>query len=601
MVIAVNVTEWSLLQFEELVEIVEAAHNGIVTVNKEGKVVLLNKAVERILSVKRKEILGLSISEVFPQSGLPDVLRTGQSEYAKIVKVGNVTIVSNRSPIIRDGQIVGAVGVFQDVSELYTLRRELQKEKDLNTELDAIIESSFDGIGVIDADGTLLRVNKAYCQISGLTLEDTGVGLNIRELEERRHVNPAVGLMVFQEKKPVTIKQKIKTGKEVLITGNPVFDEGGNVFKVICNIRDMTELNNLKAQADDYKNFKERYCTELQELRARQLAHDHIVAQSLEMQKVLELAQRVALVDSNVLITGDTGVGKEIIAKVIHKTSPRTDGPFTKINCGAIPENLLESELFGYMDGAFTGARKGGKVGIFEYCNQGSVLLDEIGEMPLGLQVKLLRVIQEQEIFRIGDTSPRKIDVRIIASSNKDLKKMVDLQQFRADLFYRLNVVSIEVPPLRERLEDIIPLAIYFLEKFNGRYQKSRRLDPETYNVLESYSWPGNVRELENLIERLVVVLQEDVVPAIEVVNLLKIEDTTASEKLLLRVNDLLPLEEAREMVEKKLLFRALQECGSTRKMARALGVTHPTILNKLHKYGINSGRKVRDRLASKE
>ena len=587
-----TVKEWPLLQQDELAEIVNAAHNGIITVNKEGNIVLLNKAVERILSVKRDEILGMPISQVFPNSGLPDVLRTGKSEFAKIVKVDNVTVVSNRSPIIRNGSVVGAVGVFQDVSELYTLRQELQKVKDLNTELEAIIESSFDGIGVIDADGTLLRVNKAYRQISGLTREDSGVGRNIRELEKKRHVYPAVGLMVFEEKKAVTIKQKIKTGKEVLITGNPVFDENGNVFKVICNIRDMTELSNLKAQAEDYKSFKERYCSELQELRAKQLAHDHIVAQSPGMNRVLELAQRVALVDSNVLITGETGVGKEIIAKIIHKTSPRTDGPFVKINCGAIPENLLESELFGYVDGAFTGARKGGKVGIFEYCNKGSVLLDEIGEMSVGLQVKLLRVIQEQEIFRIGDAKPRKIDVRIIASSNRDLKELVDEQLFRADLFYRLNVVSIIVPPLRERREDIMPLAIYFLEKFNSRYQKNRRLDPEAYRIMESYSWPGNVRELENLMERLVVVVMEDIVPGFEIINMLEKEDISTDEKLLLRVNELLPLQEAREMLEKKLLRRALQQCGSTRKTARALGVTHPTILNKMHKYGLRPTEK---------
>lgn len=584
-----TVKEWSLLQHDELADIVNAAHNGIITVNKEGKIVLVNKAVERILSIKREDILGQPITEVFSNSGLPDVLRSGESESAKIVKIGNVTVISNRSPIIRDGKVVGAVGVFQDVSELYTLRRELQKVKDLNAELEAIIESSYDGIGVIDADGTLLRVNKAYRQISGLSEDESGVGLNIQELENKRQVYPAVGLMVFEEKKAVTIKQKIKTGKEVLITGNPVFDEKGNVVKVICNIRDMTELNNLKAQAEDYKNLKERYSSELQELRARQLVHDHIVAQSPGMVKVLELAQRVALVDSNVLISGETGAGKEIIAKIIHKTSPRKDGPFVKINCGAIPENLLESELFGYVDGAFTGARKGGKVGIFEYCNKGSVLLDEIGEMSLGLQVKLLRVIQEQEIFRVGEAQPRKIDVRIIASSNKDLKDLVDTKQFRADLFYRLNVVSIRVPPLRERREDIMPLAIYFLEKFNSRYQKNLRLEPEAYRILESYSWPGNVRELENLVERLVVVVAEDVVTGSDVVEMLEKDESANGEKILLRVNELVPLQEAKESLEKKLLDRALQECGSTRKMAKALGVTHPTILNKMHKYGINN------------
>ncbi|MDA8211353.1 MAG: sigma 54-interacting transcriptional regulator [Clostridia bacterium] len=464
------------------------------------------------------------------------------------------------------------------------LAAQLQKATMLNRELEAIIESSFDGIGIIAGDGTLLRVNSSYERITGLSREENGVGRNVYDLEKEGIVSNAVGLLVLQQRKPVTIKQRIKTGKEILITGSPVFDENGNIFRIVCNIRDMTELNNLKAQVEKSMNMNARYASELEKLRALQLSHDEVIVRSQRMKMVLEMAKRVARVNSNILITGESGVGKEIIAKIIHKGSERSGGPFMQINCGAIPETLLESELFGYEQGAFTGARTGGKPGIFELCNHGTLLLDEIGEMPLGVQVKLLRVLQSQEIFRIGGSKPNKVDVRIVAATNKNLEEMVKEKAFRADLFYRLNVVPITVPPLRERLEDIVPLAIHFLETFNTRYTTNKRFEPEVFRALEGYSWPGNVRELENLIERVVVTCEEQVIGVSDLPDFLHI---TPEEKVSVRVNEMLTLDEATELLERDLITRAMQLYGSTRKAAKALGVTHPTVIRKAQKYGL--------------
>ncbi|MDA8235307.1 MAG: sigma 54-interacting transcriptional regulator [Clostridia bacterium] len=469
------------------------------------------------------------------------------------------------------------------------LQGKLQKAYFLNKEFEAIIESSFDGIGILSADGTLLKVNSSYRRITGLLAQDCGVGRKVAELEQEGHVSQAVGVLVLKYRQPVTIRQKIKTGKEVLITGSPVFDEEGEVFRIVCNIRDLSELNNLRDLVEKSRNINDLYARELKELRALQLAHEDIIFRSQGMKLVLEMARKVAKVQSNVLITGESGVGKEIIAKIIHKLSVACAGPFMQINCGAIPENLLESELFGYEDGAFTGARTGGKPGVFELCNGGSLLLDEIGEMPLHLQVKLLRAIQNKEILRVGGSKPHIVDVRIIAATNKNLEQMVEEKTFRADLFYRLNVVPIKVPPLRDRVEDIVPLILHFLEKFNMRYGSNKRMEPEVYQTLEQYSWSGNVRELENLVERLVVITDEQLIKHTDLPAILH---NPKENDLEVKVNRIVNMQTAQEELEKELIAKSLRTFSSIRQAANALGVSHPTIIRKMQKYGLNGQNK---------
>lgn len=468
---------------------------------------------------------------------------------------------------------------------------QLLKAHQLNRDLEAIIQSSYDGIGIIDRDGTLLAVNNSYLRIAGLSEEESGVGRKVQDLEKEGHVSKAVGVMVLEKKQSVTIKQKIKTGKEVLITGSPVFDDQGEIVRIVANIRDMTELNMLKEEVEKSKDLSARYYNELKELRAYRCASENIVANSQAMKKVVETAVRVAGVDVTVLITGESGVGKEVIAKEIHKASRQKNGPFITINCGAIPENLLESELFGYEKGAFTGANREGKIGIFQAAHNGTLLLDEIGEMPLGLQVKLLRAIQEREVLPVGSTKQVKVNVRILALTNRNLKNMVREGTFREDLYYRLNVVPLYIPPLREHREDVITLAMTFIKKFNEKYNFNKRLHADVIKAFEQHNWPGNVRELETTIERLLVTTDDDEIKMYHLSEAFQVgvsgSEGLTSDKLHISIESLLPLKEAIELLERRLLTRAMTQCRSSRQAALALGVDHSTIVRKAQKYEI--------------
>jgi PAS domain S-box-containing protein len=372
--------------------LLQSSTNAIVVVDKNGYITGFNYVAEKIVGIKSEEAIGRWIGEVILETGLPDVIKSGQHQFNQRMMINSTVVITNRSPIIQNGEIVGALGTFQDISELESVSRELKSTQELKTELDAIIESSYDGIYVTDGRGKTLRVNSAYERITGVKAQEV-IGEYMDDLVRRGYYSDSATLHVLKKRAPVTIMQKIKSGVEVIVTGNPIFNEKGEIIRVVTNVRDITELNFLKEQLEKTKMLSERYHSELEHLRTQQLQHEDIIVRSPEMQKVLELTTRVAAVNSTVLITGESGVGKEIIAKMLHTLSPRKDGPLIKINCGAIPENLLESELFGYVDGAFTGARKNGKPGMIELADKGTLFLDEIGEMPLSLQVKLLRVI----------------------------------------------------------------------------------------------------------------------------------------------------------------------------------------------------------------
>lgn len=311
---------------------------------------------------------------------------------------------------------------------------------------------------------------------------------------------------------------------------------------------------------------------------------EDIVYQSQAMKNILQLSYKVARVDCTVLISGESGVGKEVIAAFIQRHSLRKDKPFIKINCGALPESLLESELFGYVKGAFTGASKHGKPGLFELADQGTLFLDEIGEMPLSLQVKLLRVIQERELRRIGGTETIRLNVRLIAATNLDLQEEVKRGRFREDLYYRLNVIPIHILPLRERKEDILPLIEYFADYFNRKHMKSKRFAHSALELLQAYEWPGNVRELQNVIERLIIVTDG---PVIDRSDLPEMRAPNRSEQENVIVKEIMPLKLCVHLAEIQLLKLARKKYGSTTKMAQALGVDQSTISRKLKKMNL--------------
>lgn len=571
-------------QFHEKVKVIlEAVYNAIIAVDSKGIVTTWNPSAERITGVPAENAIGRYVMDLIPNTGLLDILQTGECSYGKKIEIGDVKALTNRSPIINNGKVTGAVAVLQDISDLEAVATELRASRQLNKELDAIIDSVYEGLYITDGKGYTTRINKSYTRITGIKPEEV-IGWHMQDLVEKGYYSQSVTLIVLEKKQPVTIMHTIKGAKRCLITGNPVFDEKGEIICVVTTVRDITELINLKEKLERSEELTRRYHLELEHLR-QQMVKSDLIGNSKEIKMVEELAERASQVDATVLLLGETGVGKDIIARKIHRESPRREGPFIKVNCAAIPENLLESELFGYEKGAFTGAQNKGKPGMFELADSGTILLDEVGDLPLNLQAKLLRVLQEKEITRIGGTKPQKLNLRIIAATNRDLQKLVGKSLFREDLYYRLNVVPINIPPLRARREDIPLLARHYLNIYNQKYNRKKQLSSSALEILTRYNWPGNVRELTNLLERLVIITNENIIDCEHLQGLVEndkpalLADNRSSEAL---------LEEAVARLEKELITRALSVHKSTRKAARVLGVSQPTVVRKAKKYGIN-------------
>ncbi len=563
---------------EELSNLVDYAYNPIVAVDLDNRIWVYNKALERVTGLNAADCLGQDINKTLPMSRLPEVLETGLTQTTQKVVYGNTSFLSNRAPIYHDNQISGAVAILQEISELEAVSQELEYVKRLNCELDAIIESSFDGLYITDGQGYTIRVNKGFERITGSPAREH-YGRHMAELVEEGFYSRSGTLLALEAREPVTITLETITGKNVLVTSSPIFDAKGEITLVVTNVRDITELNELQRRLDQAESLSHLYQNELQQLKV--VASGEIIMRSPRMEEIFGLAIRLAAVDSTVMIKGESGVGKEMIADLIHSSSQRKNGPIVKVNCGAIPETLLESELFGYESGAFTGARKEGKPGFFEVAHGGTLFLDEIGDLPRNLQVKFLRVLQDRTVTRVGGTKPIPVNVRILAGTNRDLDVLVEDQQFREDLYYRLNVVPLDVPPLRERRDDITPLIDHFLEYYNERYHMNKRLAPGVMEILLDYHWPGNVRELQNLVERLVVVTTD---------NLITVDDLPPLNQAASRTAAIRPLKSVVEEAERDLLNSAFARYNSTYEVARALKVNQSTIVRKAARYGIRTG-----------
>jgi len=369
----------------------------------------------------------------------------------------------------------------------------------MDHQLTLVLDSIFDGVYITDGEANTLMVNQAYLAISGLQKEQV-IGKNMRELLDSKVIDRSGTLLALEAGKSVTLEQTFRTGKQVLITSNPCFKDGGGVFLMITVVRDMTELYDLQAKN---RESEELYRREVS-LHKALLSRKFIVVDPKTLD-VLTRSERVAALNTTVLLLGETGVGKEHFARFIVENSPRAAAPFICVNCGAISPTLIESELFGYERGAFTGAEKNGKPGIFEAAHNGTVFLDEVGDLPLEMQGHLLRVLQEMQVKRIGSVKSISVDVRVIAATNKDLWAMVQNKTFREDLYYRLNVVPILIPPLQERRGDILPMAQSFLMDMNEKYNLDKKFTVAAMERLQEYPWPGNVRELKNAVEQAVI------------------------------------------------------------------------------------------------
>jgi PAS domain S-box-containing protein len=458
------------------------------------------------------------------------------------------------------------------------------RERTLKNYLDDLLEASFDGIVISDEKANVVKANRAYEELSGIRKEEL-VGKNLKHLIEEGIIKKAVVFEVTKTRIPTTMVHSYpRTGRSAMVTGNPVFDNDGNLIYVVANFRDITQLAKMskKLGYSSMLDFEDETLYLKTELAAQP---DYgIPVRNSKMRECMHRAVHVAQFDTHVLLLGESGVGKTKIAEIIHKASPRANNPFVSINCGCIPENLLESELFGYEKGAFTGARAQGKMGQFELASGGTLVLDEIGELSLSLQVKLLKAIEEKEVLKIGGTRALEIDVRIIAVTNRDLRDMVDRKEFREDLYFRLNVVPILVPPLRERADEIPLLIKYFFDHFNRKYGTHKYPDHELLKTLGRYDHPGNVRELKNLIERIIVMSPDDLITADDL-DRFSVEGETRF--IIPQVEENLTIHEFLEACEKEMIIKILSEKHTLSQVAKRLGISNPTLWRKLKKHGL--------------
>ncbi|MCQ6266684.1 sigma 54-interacting transcriptional regulator [Fictibacillus sp. WQ 8-8] len=450
-------------------------------------------------------------------------------------------------------------------------------------ENEAILNSLQDDILVTNLDGTILKVSEATGKVYGVSSESL-LGKSVYDLAAKGMFTPIATPMVLKEKKKITFVQTTNTGKKLLVTGIPVLDENGKIYRVVSYSHDVTELLELKKFLQTMEGEMERVKSELDLLRSRQLYDSGIIANSTEMKNVITTSLQVAEVDVNVLLLGESGVGKSLIAKFIHNKGSRNKGAFIEVNCGAIPENLFEAEFFGYEAGAFTGANRKGKLGLAELADGGTLFLDEIGELPLAHQVKVLKCIQEKQFYRVGGTKPISVDFRLISATNKDLLKAIQERTFREDLYFRLNVVPLTIPPIRKRPEDIIPLIHYVLDVFQEKYKREKRLDEAVLHHFLQYDWKGNVRELINLIERLVVISPATLITTEHLPDYIKASHSIPAPPSNLSK----PLKEVLEDVEKQMLQRARRDYKTTVQIAEALGISQPSVVRKMQKYDID-------------
>ncbi|WP_337958000.1 sigma-54 interaction domain-containing protein [Guptibacillus sedimenti] len=546
-------------------EIFSSLHNGIVMVDHNERIRYMNKSAQSLLRIHNWE--GADVQKIVPNTRVKEVLESGHSLIGERLELFDRECVVNRTPLYKNEELVGVISVIQDITEVKHYR-------DLLRQFESIIEFSTDGLYVVDQEGVTIYVNSAYEEITGFQRSQL-IGRHMNELIDGGYIDQSVSLLVLKEKKRISLLQKISDKKDVIVTGSPVFNENHEIELVVTSVRDITQLNSLRSELDRARTFsalnQNRYSLQVEGI------SEKIIFRSKEMYEIYEKVKRIAPYPTSILLSGESGVGKEVVANLIHYESDRKDMAFIKVNCGAIPEHLLESELFGYESGAFTGARKDGKFGLLELAQGGTVMLDEVGEMPLSLQVKMLRVLQDGEFYRIGGSQPIKLDIRIISATNKKLLEEIQNGSFREDLYYRLQVIEILIPPLGKRVPDIEVLVDHYFSYYCTKYHIEKRLTKETHLALLAYSWPGNVRELKNMIENLVVS-----VPAISIEpHHLPVHITDSR----IKGSEPLTLKERVENFEKRIIKDALQKHPSIRSAAKELGIDHSTLVKKMKKW----------------
>lgn len=554
--------------------------NGIIATDENDIITIFNEEAERILGLSSGEVIGKDVDKVIYQSKLKEVNKSGKSELMIREVINDRILLINRTPIMIDKISKGALAVFSDISSLEKVKNELKTVKELKERLQLILETVQDGICVMSSDGVITYVNRAYLRILS-EKEENILNKNIRDISPdgvRRRVletgKSVVGALSYKEN-DVTIVCNV----------NPIIVDG-EITGVVSVIKNITEVKQLSEKLKKASAKAEYLEEELFRTKKPDLAFSKYIGYSGKVLDALATASKAAKTNTTVLIRGESGTGKELIAEGIHYGSKNAKGPFVRVNCAAIPQNLLESELFGHEKGSFTGAIKR-KLGKFELAQNGTIFLDEIGEMDKSMQAKILRVIQEKEFQRVGGEETIKVNVRIIGATHRNLEEMVRTMEFREDLYYRLNVIPIFLPPLRERRQDIAPLLEHFINKISKNIDKTITLvKNDAMEALLNYSWPGNVRELENLVERLVALNENQVIDLDDLPSYMRQERPMKHEKAHVTSiieDDILPLKE----YEKIIIEKALKKYGSYNAAGKVLGLTHKTVAAKARQYGI--------------
>lgn len=477
---------------------------------------------------------------------------------------------------------------FMDCGWLDTMPRELEKVL-----LEDLLQSSFVGINITDGEGRVLFLNEIHRKITGHDPK-LYLGRTMKEIVEDNLISESATQIALEKKEPVFINQvSSHKNKYFQVKSVPLMNERGEILYVLNYLLDASELIKLRDQLEKAEKNNERLITNNELLRQKLNQSGEIIYRSKKMERVVEMATRVAEWDASVLITGPSGSGKEVIANLIHSYSHRSKGPFIKINCAAIPEHLLESELFGYEPGAFTGGNPKGKKGLIESAQDGTLLLDEIGELPLTLQSKLLRVLQTQKVRHIGSNKGIEVNFRLLASTNANLKEMIEQKTFREDLYYRLNVIDIAIPGLNERREDIIPLLNHFLDFNNEKYHTKKVFRNDALKFLAGCSYRGNIRELRNVVERMVIMSRTDEITLTDATIAFasfNTDDQKTQEDFQEDNNNIFSEGSLKEKVadyERKLLQKYMAKYKSGAKVAEVLRTDQSTISRKCKKYHI--------------
>lgn len=560
---------------------VDATGDALCAVDADGAILLSNRVALQHLGLYP----GQHLNEVLPElwAKVAKTIADRERRIEISVQGESVLYLARVSPILLQETLVGAICVFVERQEMEDLARQMTFFQELTHELDAIIDSSSDGLWICDADGRVIRINPASERLNRITAAEV-VGRHMRDLVEQGFIDRSATLEVIRTRQVVNILQQ-RQGRKLVLTGTPVFDDGGELIRIVVSERDITEIDTLQRELEEQEAIRDQFRSQMLQMQQATFAANQVIAKSPCMIKALRQAIKVSSVNSSVLLLGESGVGKGLFADLIHKNSPRAEHPLIRINCGAIPESLIEAELFGYEKGAFTGALAS-KPGYFEIADNGTVFLDEIAELPLPSQVKLLRFLEDGRLTRLGGTKGRTVDVRVLAATHRNLEEMVKQGSFRLDLYYRLNVIPLHIPAVRERKDCILPLIRHYVDHFCAKNGLHKHLTRAATDALIAYPYPGNVRQLMNLCERLVVMTETEMV---DLKDLPSDIVTHHEEGSLPQVGwqQEMSLQQIIDGVERTVLAQAWEHYGNQVKMAAALGVNQSTVARKLKKYSI--------------